>query len=62
MEYIQQGILKENPFASINPNGVGMLIDIGVRVDVPPSLTLKLASAGNMADIQRASRSAINLD
>ena len=35
---------------------------VGFRVDVPPGLTLKLASAGNMAEIQRASRSAINLD
>ena len=31
MEYIQRGILKENPFASINPNGVGKLIDIRVQ-------------------------------
>ena len=31
MEYIQRGILKENPFASIDPNGVGILIDIGVQ-------------------------------
>ena len=31
MEYIQRGILKENPFASIDPNGVGELIDIGVQ-------------------------------
>ncbi|MEC8237101.1 MAG: putative PEP-binding protein, partial [SAR324 cluster bacterium] len=31
MEYIQRGILKENPFASIDPNGVGKLIDIGVQ-------------------------------
>ena len=30
-EYIQRGILKENPFASIDPNGVGKLIDIGVQ-------------------------------
>ena len=31
MEYIQRGILKENPFASIDPNGIGKLIDIGVQ-------------------------------
>ena len=31
MEYIQRGILKENPFASIDPNGVGKLIAIGVQ-------------------------------
>ena len=31
MEYIQRGILKENPFASIDPNGVGKLIDIWVQ-------------------------------
>ncbi len=31
MEYIQRGILKENPFASIDPNGVWKLIDIGVQ-------------------------------
>ena len=31
MEYIQRGILKENPFASIDPKGVGKLIDIGVQ-------------------------------
>ena len=31
MEYIHRGILKENPFASIDPNGVRKLIDIGVQ-------------------------------
>ena len=31
MEYIQRGILKENSFSSIDPNGVGKLIDIGVQ-------------------------------
>ncbi len=32
MEYLQQGILKENPFASIDPNGVGKLMQIGVEL------------------------------
>ena len=31
MEYIQRGILKENPFTSIDPNGVGKLIDMGSK-------------------------------
>jgi pyruvate,orthophosphate dikinase len=31
MEYQQQGILKENPFASIDPNGVGRLMEIAVK-------------------------------
>ena len=31
MEYIQRGILKENPFECIDPNWVGKLIDIGVQ-------------------------------
>jgi pyruvate,orthophosphate dikinase len=31
VEYIQQGILPENPFASIDPNGVGKLMDMAVR-------------------------------
>lgn len=30
MEYQQRGILKENPFASIDPNGVGRLMEIAV--------------------------------
>ena len=30
IEYIQRGILKENPSASIDPNGVWKLIDIGI--------------------------------
>ena len=30
VEYIQQGILPENPFASIDPNGVGKIMDIAV--------------------------------
>ena len=31
MDYIQKGILPENPFASIDPNGVGKLMDMAVR-------------------------------
>ncbi len=31
MEYQQQGILKENPFASIDPDGVGRLMEIAVK-------------------------------
>ncbi|KPK09748.1 MAG: pyruvate phosphate dikinase [Anaerolineae bacterium SG8_19] len=31
VDYIQKGILPENPFASIDPNGVGKLMDIAVR-------------------------------
>jgi pyruvate,orthophosphate dikinase len=30
VEYIQKGILPENPFASIDPNGVGKIMDIAV--------------------------------
>ncbi|MFH1329639.1 MAG: putative PEP-binding protein, partial [Actinomycetota bacterium] len=30
MEYLQQGILEENPFASIDRNGVGKLMGIAV--------------------------------
>ncbi len=32
MEYLQRGILKENPFASIDANGVGKLMQIGVEL------------------------------
>jgi len=31
VDYIQQGILPENPFATIDPNGVGKLMDMAVR-------------------------------
>jgi pyruvate,orthophosphate dikinase len=31
VEYIQRGILPENPFASIDPNGVGKIMDIAVK-------------------------------
>jgi pyruvate,orthophosphate dikinase len=31
VDYIQKGILPENPFASIDPNGVGKLMDMTVR-------------------------------
>ncbi|RMD51607.1 MAG: pyruvate, phosphate dikinase, partial [Candidatus Thermofonsia bacterium] len=31
MEYIQRGILKENPFASIDANGVGKLMGLAVE-------------------------------
>jgi pyruvate,orthophosphate dikinase len=31
VDYIQKGILPENPFASIDPNGVGRLMDMTVR-------------------------------
>jgi pyruvate,orthophosphate dikinase len=31
MEYIQQGILKDNPFATIDPQGVGKLMQIAVE-------------------------------
>jgi pyruvate,orthophosphate dikinase len=31
VDYIQKGILPENPFASIDPNGVGKLMDMAVR-------------------------------
>jgi len=31
VDYIQKGILPENPFASIDPNGVGKLMDIAVK-------------------------------
>ena len=31
MDYIQKGILPENPFATIDPNGVGKLMDMAVR-------------------------------
>ncbi|NJN54737.1 MAG: pyruvate, phosphate dikinase, partial [Anaerolineae bacterium] len=30
MDYMQRGILKENPFASIDPQGVGRLMEIAV--------------------------------
>jgi pyruvate,orthophosphate dikinase len=30
VEYIQQGILPENPFASIDPNGVGKIMEMAV--------------------------------
>jgi pyruvate,orthophosphate dikinase len=30
VEYIQRGILPENPFASIDPNGVGKIMDLAV--------------------------------
>jgi pyruvate,orthophosphate dikinase len=30
VEYIQKGILPENPFASIDPNGVGKIMDLAV--------------------------------
>ena len=63
MEYIQLGILKENPFASIDPNGVGKLIDIGVQGEGgSPGPALRLASAENTAGIRKASPSAINWD
>ena len=61
MEYIQRGILKENPFASIDPKGVAKLIDIGVQGG-RPSPGLRLASAENTAGIRKASPSAINWD
>jgi pyruvate,orthophosphate dikinase len=31
VDYIQKGILPENPFASIDPNGVGKLMEIAVK-------------------------------
>jgi pyruvate,orthophosphate dikinase len=31
VEYIQKGILPENPFASIDPNGVGKIMDMAVK-------------------------------
>jgi len=31
VDYIQKGILPENPFASIDPNGVGKVMDIAVK-------------------------------
>ncbi|MCJ7832383.1 MAG: PEP-utilizing enzyme, partial [Actinobacteria bacterium] len=31
IEYLQQGILEENPFASIDPNGVGRLMEWAVK-------------------------------
>jgi pyruvate,orthophosphate dikinase len=31
MEYLEKGILPENPFASIDPNGVGKLMEMGVK-------------------------------
>jgi pyruvate,orthophosphate dikinase len=31
VEYIQKGILPENPFASIDPNGVGKIMDLAVQ-------------------------------
>ena len=31
VDYIQKGILSENPFATIDPNGVGKLMDMAVR-------------------------------
>jgi pyruvate,orthophosphate dikinase len=31
VEYIQRGILPDNPFASIDPEGVGKLMDMAVR-------------------------------
>lgn len=40
VHYLQQGILEENPFASIDPKGVGKLMQIGVELGrkVRPSL------------------------
>jgi pyruvate,orthophosphate dikinase len=32
MEYLEKGILPENPFASIDQSGVGKLMDMGVRL------------------------------
>ena len=32
MEYLQRGILEDNPFASIDANGVGKLMQIGVEL------------------------------
>ena len=46
MEYIQRGILKENPFASIDPNGVGKLIDIGVQGGRKPRPGLEVGICG----------------
>ena len=62
MEYIQRGILKENPFASIDPNGVGKLIDIGVQGGGRLGPVLRLASSENTVGIRKASPSAINWD
>jgi pyruvate,orthophosphate dikinase len=31
VDYIQMGILPENPFATIDPNGVGKLMDMAVK-------------------------------
>jgi pyruvate,orthophosphate dikinase len=31
VDYIQKGILPENPFASIDPNGVGKIMDMAVK-------------------------------
>jgi hypothetical protein len=42
MDYIQQGILPENPFASIDPNGVGRLMEWAVNKgrEVRPELEI----------------------
>jgi pyruvate,orthophosphate dikinase len=32
MEYLEKGILPENPFASIDEDGVGKLMEMGVRL------------------------------
>ncbi|MBL8058771.1 MAG: pyruvate, phosphate dikinase [Anaerolineales bacterium] len=46
MEYLEKGILKDNPFASIDPNGVGKLMDMAVKAGRATRPTLDIGVCG----------------
>jgi pyruvate,orthophosphate dikinase len=64
MEYLEKGILPENPFASIDEQGVGKLMDMGVRLgrETRPELEVGICGehGGDPASIDLCHR--INLD
>ena len=56
MEYLQRGILPENPFESIDANGVGKLMGIGVKLGRGQRHDLEVGICGEHGGDQRAFR------
>jgi pyruvate,orthophosphate dikinase len=46
MEYLEKGILPENPFASIDPDGVGKLMEMAVRLGRATRPSLEVGICG----------------
>ena len=53
MPYMEQGVLPENPFQTLDRNGVGKLIKMGVELGARPGLNWRSGFVASTAAIRR---------